>query len=127
MPEHQLFEYAVIRLVPRVEREEFLNIGVILLCSSQKFLRITYELNERKIRAMSDKVDIQEISNYLTAFDKVCQGGPNGGAIGQLTLAERFRWLTAERSTLVQTSPVHPGLCINAEESLARLYEQLVL
>lgn len=127
MPEHQLFEYAVIRLVPRVEREEFLNIGVILLCSSQKFLHIAYELDERKIRALSNKVDIREINDYLTAFEKVCQGGPQGGPIGLLTLAERFRWLTAERSTLVQTSPVHPGLCINAEESLVRLYEQLVL
>jgi len=127
MPEHQLFEYAVIRLVPRVEREEFLNIGVIFLCSGQNFLRLLYELNEAKIKAISEQVDIDEIKNYLTAFEKVCQGGPNGGPIGQLTLAERFRWLTAVRSTLVQTSPVHPGLCTNAKESLVRIYEQLVL
>lgn len=127
MPEHQLFEYAVIRLVPRVEREEFLNIGVILLCRQQKFLDIRYELSKTRIKAISDEVDIQEIGEYLNAFEKICKGGPNGGPIGQLTLAERFRWLTAARSTLIQTSAVHPGLCINAKESLARLFEQLVL
>jgi|SRR5690554_3166111 len=127
MPEHQLFEYAVIRLVPRVEREEFLNIGVILLCRQQKFLEIRYELSETRIKAISDEVDFQEIGEYLNAFEKICKGGPNGGPIGQLTIAERFRWLTAARSTLIQTSAVHPGLCINAKESLARLFEQLVL
>ena len=127
MQEKHLFEYAAIRVVPCVEREEFLNVGVILYCSRQGFLQTAYSLNQGRLRAFSGKVDIEELEARLQAFDRICKGGAAGGTIGRLPIASRFRWLTATRSTVVQTSPVHPGLCADAEETLHRLYTQLVL
>ncbi|GAB3549467.1 DUF3037 domain-containing protein [Spirosoma fluminis] len=126
MPEKHLFEYAVIRVVPRVEREEFLNVGVIVYCSAQGFLRTVYALPEERLRAFSPDVDIEELHERLRAFERICAGRREGGPIGQLPTAGRFRWLTAARSTIVQTSPVHAGLCTDASETLSRLYEQLV-
>ena len=127
MQEKHLFEYAVIRVVPRVEREEFLNVGVILYCASQGFLQTVFELNEERLRAFAGELDMQELQERLHAFELVCKGGKEGGTIGQLPLSGRFRWLTATRSTVVQTSKVHPGLCKNAEEKLAKLHAALVL
>jgi hypothetical protein len=126
MQEKHLFEYAVIRVVPRVEREEFLNVGVIVYCPAQRFLQTMFELNEKRLRAFSDKLDLKELQERLRTFERICAGRPEGGVIGQLTIAERFRWLTSTRSTIVQTSPVHPGLCADAVETLARLHAQLV-
>ena len=126
MQERHLFEYAVIRVVPRVEREEFLNVGVVLYCSKQKFLQALYKVNEERLKIFCKELDIQELQAYLLSFDKICRGGAQGGPIGQLPLAERFRWLTAVRSTVVQTSPVHPGLCLDANETLEKLFEELV-
>ncbi|PSR52730.1 DUF3037 domain-containing protein [Adhaeribacter arboris] len=127
MPEKHLFEYAVLRVVPRVEREEFLNVGVILYCPAQGFLQTIFELNEDRLKAFSDHIDIAELTARLRAFERVCAGKSEGGSIGQLPLAGRFRWLTATRSTVVQTSKVHSGLCVNAQETLLRLHAQLVL
>src|SRR5690606_26637470 len=127
MQERHLFEYAVIRVVPRVERGEFLNVGVILFCSKQKFLRAVYTIHEEKLNVLSPGTDLGEINAYLQSFEKICKGGQQGGPIGQLPIAERFRWLTAVRSTVVQSSPVHPGLCLDAEDTLNRLFSQLVL
>lgn len=127
MPEKHLFEYAVIRVVPRVEREEFLNVGVILYCSAEGFLQTRCELNEERLQAFSSRLDFSELKERLGAFERICEGRSKGGTIGQLSRAERFRWLTAARSTVVQTSAVHPGLCENAAETLNRLYAQLVL
>jgi len=126
MQERHLFEYAVIRVVPRVEREEFLNVGVIMYCSRQKFLKTLFKLDEERLKAFSNHLDIEDIKAYLLSFEKICKGGSQSGPIGQLALADRFRWLTAVRSTVVQTSPVHPGLCLNAEENLENLFLQLV-
>lgn len=126
MQEKYLFEYAVIRVVPRVEREEFLNVGVIVYCPAQRFLQTMFELNEKRLRAFSDKLDLKELQERLRTFERICAGRSEGGVIGQLTIAERFRWLTSTRSTIVQTSPVHPGLCADAVETLARLHAQLV-
>jgi hypothetical protein len=126
MPEKNLFEYAVIRVVPRVEREEFLNVGVIVYCQAQGFLKTAFELPEARLRAFSNELDMRELEERLRAFERICAGGPTGGPIGQLPIASRFRWLTATRSTVVQTSPVHPGLCADAQEALSRLYAQLV-
>ncbi|SFQ58751.1 DUF3037 domain-containing protein [Hymenobacter arizonensis] len=122
----QLFEYAVLRVVPRVEREEFLNVGVIVYCRSQGFLETRFELPEARLQAFAPDLDLEEITDRLQAFARICQGRATGGTIGQLPIAERFRWLTATRSTVVQTSPVHPGLCVDASEKLSRLYAQLV-
>jgi Protein of unknown function (DUF3037) len=128
MPDKHLFEYAVLRVVPRVEREEFLNVGVVLYCRDQGFLQCRYQLPEARLRAFAAAAgpDPGELLARLHAFDKICRGRREGGPIGQLGLAERFRWLTATRSTIVQTSAVHPGLCHDAAETLNRLYAQLV-
>ncbi|AUD01919.1 DUF3037 domain-containing protein [Spirosoma pollinicola] len=122
-----LFEYAVIRVMPRVEREEFLNVGVILYCASQGFLKTMYTLNESRLCSFSSEIDCQELQERLLAFERICAGRKEGGTIGQLPISGRFRWLTATRSTVVQTSPVHPGLCNDPEETLRKLFEQLVL
>jgi len=127
MQENHLFEYAVIRVVPKVEREEFLNVGVIVYCKGQKFLRSTYQLEEERLRTFCEKVDVEELREYLEAFEKIAGGSPGSGPIGKLSMPERFRWLTATRSTIVQTSKVHPGLCLDAKEMLQHLYTQLVL
>lgn len=122
-----LFEYAVIRLVPRVERGEFVNVGVILYCRDLKFLHIKYKIDESRLAAISPGADINEIEQRMKAFEQVCCGKPGGGTIGELPLASRFRWLTAARSTIVQTSPVHPGLTEDPQQALDKLYEQLVV
>ncbi len=126
MQEKHLFEYAVIRVVPCVEREEFMNVGVIVFCSAQSFLQTMYRLDEQRLRAFSGELPVPELEERLRAFEKICAGKPEGGVIGKLPRASRFRWLTATRSTVVQTSPVHPGLCLDARETLAKLYAQLV-
>jgi hypothetical protein len=128
MPDKHLFEYAVLRVVPRVEREEFINVGVILYCSSQGFLQVRFELPEARLRALAgESLDVAELTERLRSFERICRGRKEGGPIGQLATAARFRWLTATRSTVVQTSAVHPGLCADPAETLTRLYEQLVL
>ncbi|MBW8684936.1 DUF3037 domain-containing protein [Chitinophaga rhizophila] len=127
MQEKHLFEYAIIRVMPRVEREEFLNAGVILYCKQQRFLQALITLNEERLRAFSPATDIEEVKSYLNAFDCICKGGKAAGPIGQLDLASRFRWLTATRSTVVQAGKVHPGFCDEPLKALTRLHEQLVL
>lgn len=127
MQEKHLFEYAVIRIVPKVEREEFINVGVVLYCAKQKFLQMAFVLDEARLTAFSASLNIAEVKEYLCAFQRICNGGKQGGEIGMLPIAERFRWLTATRSTVVQTSKVHPGFCDDAGEMLQRLYAQMVL
>jgi DUF3037 family protein len=127
MQGNNLFEYAVIRVVPQVEREEFLNAGVILYCPALKFLRCLCALDENRFQAFSVKTDAEEIKAHLHAFAEICRGGDEGGPIAKLDLASRFRWLTATRSTVVQTSKVHPGLCEDAARTLEKLYTELVL
>ena len=127
MPENNLYEYAVIRVVPRVEREEFLNVGVILYCSSQRFLQTRYVVNKSRLLALCEHLNLETVEIRLRAFRHVCEGPVEGGPIGNLPIASRFRWLTASRSTVVQTSVVHPGLCANAAETLDKLFEKLVL
>ncbi|HWB28341.1 MAG TPA: DUF3037 domain-containing protein [Chitinophagaceae bacterium] len=127
MREKFLYEYAVIRIVPQVEREEFANAGVVLYCAKQKFLQMLFHLDENRLLAFSPSINIPEIHEYLCAFQRICSGDESGSDIARLPIAERFRWLTAARSTIVQTSRVHPGFCEDAGEMLARLYNQLVL
>jgi hypothetical protein len=127
MQEKKLFEYAVIRIVPQVEREEFLNVGVIVYCKEEKFLQTLYHLNQKRISNFCNKLDIEELENNLKIFDLICKGEIASGPIGQLPIAERFRWLTATRSTIIQTSKVHPGFADNPSETLNKLFHQLVL
>lgn len=126
MQENNLFEYAVIRVVPHVEREEFLNVGIILYCAPKKFLETRIELDEERLKALSNGLDLEELKLHVTSFEKICKGGPDSGPIGKLTLPERFRWLTATRSTILQTSKVHPGLCHDPKETMEKLFVQLV-
>ena len=124
---NHLFEYAVIRIVPRVEREEFLNIGVILYCKDEQFLQTKFIVDENRLRAFAGYLDFNSLNEHLCALEKIANADLSAGAIAKLDLGLRFRWLTAARSTIVQTSKVHPGLCSNAKETLDKLYTQLVL
>src|SRR5215218_7763726 len=104
MQERHVFEYAVIRVVPLVEREEFINAGVIVYCAKQKFLHCIITLNEARLQALNSQLDLEEVKKNLCAFEQVCRGGASGGTIGKLDAAARFRWLTATRSTMIQCS-----------------------
>lgn len=127
MQERFLFEYAVIRVMPRVEREEFFNVGIILFCAKKKFLQSIFYLNESKINAFSKEIDIAELNANLSAFERISKGLEGSGPIGQYDQASRFRWLTATRSTVVQCSKVHPGFCLDPKETLLKLQDELVL
>ncbi|MDB5230758.1 MAG: hypothetical protein JWN76_1563 [Chitinophagaceae bacterium] len=127
MQEKQLFEYAVIRLVPRVEREEFLNVGIVLYAKKPKFLNVLFGLDAERLKIFAAYLNIEEVQAHLCAFEKICEGDRESGPIGQLDMASRFRWLTATRSTVVQTSRVHSGLCSDPAATLKKLYEEMVL
>lgn len=126
MQEKYLFEYAVIRVVPRVEREEFMNVGVVIYCSKQKFLNVMFKLNKQRLNAFCPELDISALKENLESFERICRGEKGSGAIGSLDLPSRFRWLTAVRSTIMQTSRPHPGFCDDPAETLKKLYHQLV-
>lgn len=127
MQENNLFEYAVIRVVPKVEREEFLNVGVVLYCPRQKFLEARFTLDATRLKAFAPGLDLEEVALHLQAFGHIAEGSPEGGPIALLDMASRFRWLTATRSTILQSSKVHPGFCAHPQTALIRLHQQLVL
>ena len=120
------FEDAVLRVVPRVDREEFLNAGVILFSLKNRFLKALVHLDEQRLAALAPGVEVAELRDHLRAFEKVSEGAPDGGPIAQLTQRERFRWLVAPRSTVIQISPVHAGLCDDPEQMLQQLFRRLV-
>lgn len=117
------FDYAVVRVVPLVEREEFVNVGVALFCYELDFLAARFELDEARVRALFPHVDIELVREHLEAFTAVCEGF---GPIGELPLRERWHWLVAPRSTVIQTSAPHTGLCVTPEATLDRLLDQYV-
>jgi hypothetical protein len=127
MQESHLFEYAVIRVVPHVEREEFINVGVILYCAKLNFLGARWMLDENLMAQFAPKFDLTELKQNLHAFDIICKGGTDGGTIGMMDMPGRFRWLTATRSTILQPSSVHPGFTSDAEVTLNKLFEELVV
>lgn len=127
MQDLNLFEYAVIRVVPRVERDEFINTGVILYCAKKKFLKAAYVLDKDRVSNFAPKLDIEDIQCYLDSLKLICEGSIASGPIGQFDLPSRFRWLTAMRSTVVQTSRVHPGFCLDPDQKLIQLMEEQVL
>ena len=127
MLENHLYEYAVIRVLPLVEREEFLNVGIVLFCKKEKFIRVHYEINETKLAWFSKDLDIEQIKTNLQSFEKIAMGNEKCGPIAELDLPSRFRWLTAIRSSSIQTSRPHPGLCTDLEQTAKRLFEELVL
>ncbi|MFH6946235.1 DUF3037 domain-containing protein [Flavobacterium sp. FlaQc-50] len=127
MQDSHLYEYAVIRVVPRVEREEFLNIGIILFCKRAKFIKVLFHINTTKIEALSDDFDIEQLECNLTSLQKIANGDKDAGPIAEFDIPERFRWLTAIRSSAIQTSRPHPGLCEDLEKTIQRLFDELVL
>ena len=127
MPAHSTYDYAVIRVVPRVEREEFVNVGVIVSCFERDFLGARIELDETRVRALDPAVDMDAIRTHLATIPAICAGGDAAGPIGKLSPQERFRWLVAPRSTILQVSPVHAGLCEHPERGLDELFRQMVL
>ena len=126
MPEPSSFEYAIIRVVPRVEREEFLNAGVLLYCLAQDFLEARVNLDASRLLALCPGADLELIRAHLEAIPTVCAGGEAAGPIGQLSQKERWHWLVAPRSTLVQVGPVHAGLCSSPAAALEKLLETMV-
>lgn len=127
MQDRHLYEYAVIRVVPRVEREEFLNVGVVVFCKKEKYLKVRYHLNTEKIRMLCAECDVEQLEKNLQSFEKICRGAKDGGPIAQMDEASRFRWLTAVRSSVIQTSRPHPGLTDGLDNTLDRLFSELVL
>ncbi len=127
MPESYFYEYAVIRLVPRVEREEFLNVGIIMFCKRPRFLKAKCQINTEKLALYDHELDLSVIEKNLEAFHKICVGDKQGGPMAQEDHASRFRWLTAERSSSIQTSRPHHGFSADLEATLERLFNELVL
>ena len=126
MRDHNTYDYAIIRIVPRVEREEFVNAGVIVLCQSREFLEARIELDEQRLRALDPTPDIESIRAHLATIPAICAGGDDAGPIGRLSRRERFYWLTAPRSTIIQTSPVHTGRCDDPAALIERLLDTMV-
>jgi hypothetical protein len=121
------FEYAVVRVVPRVEREEFVNAGVVLFCLEQDFLGARVELDRDRVRALFPGADLPLVEEHLAAFARVAAGAEGSGPIGKLAPRERFHWLVAPRSTVIQVGPVHSGVCQDPARALDRLVERMVL
>lgn len=126
MPEHSSFDYAIVRVVPRVERGECINAGVILFCLTKRFLAAKVELDERRLLALAPDVDLELVRGHLEAIPRICAGGRAAGPIGQLPQKERWHWLVAPRSTIIQTSPVHSGLCEDPAQALEHLMDRMV-
>ncbi len=127
MQDRHLYEYAVIRVVPRVEREEFVNAGVIVFCKKAKFIKMLYALDKQKLNFFSEELDFEQLQLNLEAFKNISDGKKEGGPIACLDIPSRFRWLTAVRSSVIQTSRPHPGLSLDLDKTAQRLFSELVL
>ena len=126
MPERCTYDYAVIRVVPRVEREEFVNAGVIVSCPEKGFLEARIALDEARLRALDPEVDVAAIRAHLDTIPRIAAGGPGAGPIGALAPRERFHWLVAARSTVIQVSPAHSGRCEDPAALLDHLMRTMV-
>ena len=126
MPAKCTYDYAVIRVVPRVEREEFVNVGVIVSCPAMEFLAARIDVDESRLTALDPSIDLEAVRAHLAAIPAICAGGEAAGPIGKLTSKERFRWLVAPRSTVIQTSPAHTGYLDDPEQALDRLMRSMV-
>jgi hypothetical protein len=126
VPDHNTYDYAVIRVVPRVERGEFVNVGVIVSCPAQGFLDARIEVDEARLRSLDPHVDLEAVREHLASIPKICAGGASAGPIGKLTPRERFHWLVAPRSTVIQVSPAHTGRCDDAPALLEHLMDTMV-
>lgn len=126
MQEDKIYEYAVIRLVPKVEREEFFNIGLVMFSKKEKYIRVEFHLCPDKFALMHSKLDYEDIIQNLVSFQNIAKGDKNGGPIALLDIPERFRWLTAVRSAIIQTSRPHPGKSKELDKTFDKLFEELV-
>ncbi len=122
-----LYEYAVIRFVPRVEREEFINIGVIMFSKRARFIKARYHVDEKKICLFSSELDMDSLYANLKVFDMICSGVKDAGPIAAMDIPERFRWLTAVRSSSIQTSRPHSGFSANLEATFEKLFSEQVM
>ena len=127
MQDKHLYEYAVIRVVPRVEREEFVNAGIVVFSKKAKFIKMLYTVDKEKLAFFSKELDLEQLEQNLEAFKNISDGNKVGGPIALLDIPSRFRWLTAVRSSVIQTSRPHPGLCYDLDETIERLFSELVL
>lgn len=127
MQDKVTYEFAIIRVVPKVERGEFFNVGVILFSKRKKFLDVKFTVDSAKLKAFSTELEEGFLIRYLNSWKLICAGDKTGGAIATFELSDRFRWLAASRSTIIQSSKTHPGLCTNPEEELENLYRKYVL
>ena len=121
------FDYAVLRVVPRVERQEFVNVGVIVFCLERRVLEAKVHVDEARLRALWPGLDVEMVRQHVQAVVRICEGDEAAGAIARLSQRERFHWLISPRSTMIQTSPVHTGICAEGEGVVDRLFRQLVL
>ena len=126
MQDQHFYDYAVIRIVPKVDREEFINAGVILFCQEKEFLESDYYLDESRLKAFSPETDTELIKDHLEAIKAICAGRPEAGAIAKLSKSERFHWLTTPKSTIIQVSPVHSGYCKVPAEEMHDLLRKMV-
>jgi hypothetical protein len=126
VPDRCTYDYAIVRVVPRVERGEFVNVGAIVSSDAEGYLAARFAVDEARLLALDPGVDLELVRTALAAMGAVCAGGADAGAIGQLTLRERFHWLVAPRSTIIQTSAVHTGRCDDLAGALDRLIERMV-
>ena len=126
MPEAASFDYAILRVVPRVERQEFINAGVIVFCMEKRYLAARVHLDHDRIRALWADLDLALVEKHLHAVERICAGDPSAGPIALLSQRERFHWLVAARSTIIQPSPVHTGVCDEAADLLDRLSQQFL-
>jgi hypothetical protein len=126
VPDKFRYDYAVVRVVPKVDREEFINAGVIVSCPELSFLEAQIKLNEMRLLALDPNVDLDLVRNHLAAIPTICHGGDEAGSIGKLPQRQRVHWLVAPRSTVIQTSPVHTGRCSDPAAALERLVATMV-
>jgi hypothetical protein len=126
VPALSSFDYAILRVVPRVERGEFVNAGVILFCLERDFLQARVEIDAARLNALWPEADVELVLQHLEAFPRVCAGDPDAGPIARLSQRERFHWLVSPRSTIIQISPVHSGLCEQPEHALDDLFRRMV-
>jgi hypothetical protein len=126
MQEKNLFEYAIVKIIPRVERGECLNVGVVLFCKKSKYLKAKFGFNEQRVLQAFPWADVHDIEQHLQAFEQICMGNNQPGTIASLDVQSRFKWLTAKRSTVIQTSETHPGFCTNVDLKLEQLFNELV-
>ena len=127
MPGPEVYDYAIVRVVPRVEREEFVNVGVILSCQRTGHLQAAMALDVQRLLALDPEVDLDAVQRHLGAIVAICEGAAHGGPIAQLPMRARYHWLTAKRSSIIQTSPSHMGVCTQPGEALQRILQRMVL